>query len=65
MSVPAGVQKEDKTNQEISMLLRADEKLTTKLKIVRYKNKCCRAALTRLGIPISGLAIHPTTAKRI
>jgi hypothetical protein len=29
--------------------------------LVRY----CQTALTQLGIPISGLAIHPTTGKRI
>jgi hypothetical protein len=28
-------------------------------------NMCCRAALTHLGIPISGLATRPTAAKRI
>jgi hypothetical protein len=27
--------------------------------------RLCQTALTQLGIPISGLAIHPTTEKRI
>jgi hypothetical protein len=39
------LRKEEKVNQETSILLRAGEKLATKLNIVRYKNKELREVI--------------------